>query len=416
MFRFLAWLFGLILLLPLGLAALTVAALEDQPLVTQEASLDPGAIARAKALIRKNDPRKLARDETRQVRLGAGDLELLLKHAASRGLRGNARLELQPSGALVHYTALLNGSPVGRYLNVSTELGVVNGKLAAESLRIGRVPLPPAVLELALDAYLRHTDMAEPAELLKKSISRIAITPADVQFTYTWQPEILDTARSLALGADDKARLALAQKRLSARMDALPQGDAPLAAVLGPLLAEAGDKGATPHQRSLAYKDILLVTAVHLGGHNLSALIPEARQWPRPRPRTLTLRGREDLAQHFTISAALAAWSGEPLANAIGLDKELADAQGGSGFSFVDLAADRSGTRLGELARNNPERLAAAVAAGLSDKALLPAIDGLPENMQDAEFQRRFGGVGAPAYKAMADEIERRISALALFR
>jgi hypothetical protein len=36
--------------------------------------------------------------------------------------------------------------------------------------------------------------------------------------------------------------------------------------------------------------------------------------------------------------------------------------------------------------------------------------------MMSGEFQRRFGGVGAPAYQRMSDEIDRRIAALALFR
>ena len=60
--------------------------------------------------------------------------------------------------------------------------------------------------------------------------------------------------------------------------------------------------------------------------------------------------------------------------------------------------------------------MAAAVAAGLSDAALLPPITGLPESMMTAEFQRRFGGIGAPAYQRMSDEIDRRIDALSLFR
>ena len=42
--------------------------------------------------------------------------------------------------------------------------------------------------------------------------------------------------------------------------------------------------------------DALLVIAFQLSGRNIAHLIPEARQWPQPRPLTLTLRGRPDLA------------------------------------------------------------------------------------------------------------------------
>ena len=72
--------------------------------------------------------------------------------------------------------------------------------------------------------------------------------------------------------------------------------------------------------------------------------------------------------------------------------------------------------RAKELAVDNPRRLAAAVSGGLTDAGLLPPITGLPEAMMSSEFQRRFGGVGAPAYQRMSDEIDRRIAALALFR
>ena len=40
----------------------------------------------------------------------------------------------------------------------------------------------------------------------------------------------------------------------------------------------------------------------------------------------------------------------------------------------------------------------------------------LPEYMPEAEFTGRFGGVGAPAYKQMMQDIERRVAACALYR
>ena len=80
-------------------------------------------------------------------------------------------------------------------------------------------------------------------------------------------------------------------------------------------------------------------------------MVPEAHDWPHPRPLRVTLRQRQDFTLHFLISAVIAAEAGTPLADAVGLWKELADARrGGSGFSFNDLAADRAGTRFGERA------------------------------------------------------------------
>lgn len=416
MLRILAWLSGSIVLLAVAAVVLAFQAVEDTPLVTAGSAPAPAALMRAKAILRKNDPRKLARDERREIDIAGPDLEALVALAARRGLQADTRVRLHQGGADIGYSAHLPRNPLGRYLNVSAQLGAGPDGLKFEQVRVGRVPVPPALFQAALGHYLEHTRLAPDLALLTRSIDQVAVTPAGVRVAYTWQPELLDSARALAIEPARRDGLAAAQRHLVARIDSLgTQTRAPLAAVLGPLLQEAGER-TSPTERSTAYRDILLVTAAQLSGHDIALLIPEARQWPRPHPITLTLRGREDLAQHFTVSAALAAWTGEPLANAIGLDKEVSDSRGGSGFSFVDLAADRAGTRLGELAVRDPERLAAAVSAGLRDASLLPSIDGLPESMQADEFQRRFGGVGAPAYKRMADEVERRVAALALFR
>lgn len=417
MVRLLAWLSGGLALLLVALAGLLALAVEDHPLVVADDTLSPAAISRARELLRRHDPRKLVRGETRKVDLGADDLASLLRFATRRGLHGQSALRLEQGHAEVRFTAPLPATPLGRYLNLTADLGVSDGRIDIDGVRIGRLPVPAPLFSALFDAYVRHTDLAPELALLRRTVTRVAIAPNALSFVYVWQPELLDSARDLAIGPTRRQRLADAHLRLVARMDAVAARGprAPLADVLGPLLAGAGEAPAGG-ERSAAYRDALLVAAFHLSGKDVGAVIPEARQWPRPRPLTLTLRGREDLAQHFTVSAAVAAAGGEPLANAVGLDKEIDDSDHGSGFSFVDLAADRAGTRLGELAVRNPERLAAALAAGLTDSALLPPIDGLPEAMMAAEFRQRFGGPDAPAYRRMRDEIERRIAALALFR
>jgi hypothetical protein len=46
----------------------------------------------------------------------------------------------------------------------------------------------------------------------------------------------------------------------------------------------------------------------------------------------------------------------------------------------------------------------------------VPPLDGLPEYLPEAEFVRRYGGIGAPAYEALMADIERRVGALPLWR
>jgi hypothetical protein len=146
-------------------------------------------------------------------------------------------------------------------------------------------------------------------------------------------------------------------------------------------------------------------------------MVPAAYAWQRPRPVVVTLRQRDDSALHFLISAVIAAEAGTPLADAVGLWKELSDARrGGSGFSFNDLAADRAGTRFGELAVRSPAQVQARLAAGATEADFMPDASDLPEFLPEAEFVARYGGVGGTPYKRMLAEIEARIDALAMFR
>jgi hypothetical protein len=130
---------------------------------------------------------------------------------------------------------------------------------------------------------------------------------------------------------------------------------------------------------------------------------------------SIRLAGREDLAKHWALSAALAAALGFEAARAAGIYKELADSgSGGSGFSFVDLAADRSGLRAARAAF--APGTAAATASRLSaatEEDLLPvALRSLPEGLSEAQFAARFGSTADPRYRTMVRtidaEIERR--------
>ncbi len=120
------------------------------------------------------------------------------------------------------------------------------------------------------------------------------------------------------------------------------------------------------------------------------------------------------------MSGALTVLSAVAPSDAAGLLKEELDADGGSGFSFGDLLADRAGTTFAELATRDEETAAAVQAsawppASASTTSSRPAKD-LPEDIPDSELRARYGGVGGPLYRKYADEIERRVASAAAYR
>lgn len=93
----------------------------------------------------------------------------------------------------MRYTAtlprLLADLGVGRFVNVEASLGASGGsQIDIEQVRIGRIPLPGALFEALLAQYIRHTDLAPEVAQLKKTISKVAITPADVTVTVSVVP------------------------------------------------------------------------------------------------------------------------------------------------------------------------------------------------------------------------------------
>jgi hypothetical protein len=216
---------------------------------------------------------------------------------------------------------------------------------------------------------------------------------------------------------ENARRLAAYYERIAAESRRLPPR-ASLADLIVPVMALAAERSGagSPVEENRA---ALIAMTLYVNGWNPSMLVPDAARWPAPVRRTLVLRGRGDLAQHFIVSAVIAAAAGTPLAAAAGLYKEMSDARDGSGFSFSDLAADRAGEVFGAMAAGSAQSARALherLAAGLADTDLMPPVDGLPDHLSEAEFARRFGTVGSPAYKAVIDDIARRVSALPLFR
>ncbi|HEX7447533.1 MAG TPA: hypothetical protein VF306_08305 [Pirellulales bacterium] len=127
--------------------------------------------------------------------------------------------------------------------------------------------------------------------------------------------------------------------------------------------------------------------------------------------RQPTMRGRIDLGQHFFLSAAIMATAGEKSAEAAGLAKELRDARGGSGFSFSDWCADLSGIALARHVQAGEVTLE-SLADAFTVATALPGIEGLKDNLTQAQFTRLYGGVSDERFQSVDAEIRRRIDRL----
>jgi hypothetical protein len=418
--RFLAYaLLFCLVALPLAIGGAAYLAVADRPTVNRVAEFTPAHIERAKRIVEANDPRTMKAGVLRTISLSQEDVDLALNYLASRYAKGSSRIVLLPGGAAISASIELPGNPVGRFLNISAVLHETSALPVFESLQLGRLPVPAWVANALLKYVVQRLNTREDYRIAGDTIKKVNVADGRLTVTYDWQTDLPDRIKAVMLPREDQERLKAYQDRLVGIARQLPGGaSASLTDLLTPLFKLAAERSAIGDPVAENRAAILVMT-FFVNGKGLGAIVPAARDWPQPPPRKILLAGREDFPQHFTISAAIAANAGAPLSDAIGLYKEVDDSRGGSGFSFRDIAADRAGTRFGELAaasRASAMKLQRQVGAGVRDADILPPVPDLPEFMREAEFKRRYGGIGAPAYKSKMDDIERRIAALPLYR
>lgn len=406
-------------LLALPAAALALAgstlwlATEAVPLVAGAAAPTTAAGMHLHQWLQAHDPRGMR--DGRSVLLVAGPEELqLLADQAAHLAGGAARAQIAP-GALNLQASL----PLGpRWINVELDLGDGDTLPALlRRLRIGRLDLPAPLAAAALRfALWSHWDRpADGTPPLRDMLQALRLQPGQMVLRYRWRADLPQRLADWVLPA---ARLGLVRLYHDALATAVRRERRPqeLTALMAPLFALAHERTQAGADAAAENRAALMVLAVYASGRPAARLWPTAHSWQPIPQRGSRLAGRGDFPQHFLISAALAAEGGGPLADALGLMKEVSDAQGGSGFSFNDIAVNRAGARFGELAVREPQRVQELLAGGATTALLLPEVADLPEFLSEREFVARYGGVGAPAYEALRAEIEARVAALPLYR
>jgi hypothetical protein len=129
-----------------------------------------------------------------------------------------------------------------------------------------------------------------------------------------------------------------------------------------------------------------------------------------------TMRGRHDLAQHFTVSCALTAIMGPKMAESAGVLKEQLDMQpGGSGFSFVDLCADFAGIAFANQVRASDKPLA-EVEKSFRVTDYLPRLDGLREDLTRDAFTKAYGNTADERYRTEQAAVWKRVLDLPVHR
>ncbi len=417
-----------VLAAPILVGLVLLGTAEREPLVRESPAVTSEEKRRLYDLLRHKNPKTLAVGATRSITLDSRDIDLLLAWGLPVVLgdgRGAARIDLMSSQKATVSLTLRFATPTGssRYLNIvaGARVQIDQGRLsvADPTLRLGRlVLLDPPLRWLApvISVLVQAERRARP---VLAGVQSLEISPGRAMLVYRRMelPPGLLASFIWGSGSNEEMRVAVRShvERLLEAVPSLPRGEPRLGTVVEVAFARARERSTTSSP-VLENRAALLALGILLGHRRLEDFVGQVmdeRDWRRAAPlaRT-TLRGRDDWTKHFFVSAALTVLSAQAPSDAIGVFKEELDAGGGSGFSFGDLMADRAGTTFALLATRDAaaaRTLQERLAAGFRVDDFFPEAADLPEDIQAAELEARYGGVGGRLFRQYAAEVERRL-------
>lgn len=412
----------LLVMLPVGFM---MVALEPESRVMTKGPVTAADAKRAREIFREFRALTEAAPSNRTLKVNQRDLNSALKFAmrAVPRIQGAARVLPRSINVIVSLEL-----PFVGWLNVTAEVGASEDGLKVTSFRFGRFGLPPGMV---LETVRNVLDIVLGDGLGSVAANSIGFVRIQGDVVAVGVAMDRDERKALARSAKSKIRRVagivseehvrrywLALDR-AARTGSQAQFGS-FAGYLKQAIILAADhvSGPDPEKEMQAAILALAIYCGHIKFQNIVGdVVPEQRKRTPTRCASATLAGRHDLRQHFSISAGLKTASDAGIAFAIGEFKELLDSnKGGSGFSFDDIAADRAGIEFArKITTVDPKQWRLIAATIRSEDAFFPRVAGLPSNMPEAEFRSKFGAVDSKKYKAMLDEIDRRIARSRLF-
>jgi len=404
--------FLLVLLLPFALIALFIASLQEQPLVEHQLLLTQKDISKAQSIFKQHDPRLLKENTEKSLKLDKTALDLAGRYflhavqpvALTSGFESellNHELKLKLSVG----TSLL---PLEYYLNLQLTLSKSADRLQVKKVRLGKIAIPDEVSTVLTDISRYLLTATEAWKLLQQSLVDYRFTEKAVELDYRWLSKTEQLARTKIRSYLIDPSLQYYAKEIAKLEPAIQQSFADVITRLFKLSGARSDSH-DPIEENRAI--LLLLANWALGKRNFDEI--------RLPAFSLKINRRMDLAQHLLISAAISSHSNSLFSNLIGTGKEISDADGGSGFSFDDLTADRIGTSLGTMAVMN-SRSASAIQNRLADihivEQIFPLINSRHAPLNQQQFIDLYGSVDDPRYEKMLNDIDLAISKTPLFK
>ncbi len=431
------WGIAIAILFFIFIPLITLAFISDsRALVEESAIVDTNSAIKAKKVARQlyNDLREGKPDQHSTLTLSEDEINGILA-LVTRGVpRLKGRVNVTPLGIIGAFTLNVPNNPLGEYINLTTTILPSSKGLVVDNISVGRINISGKIVISLLEIILNKVIVGDTfGSKLINAIDSIEVNNSTLIFAYHSIPglrnaivstkgQIKEVRDDLALLGDPKIVKRYYERicKFHSQIDGL--GQVSVGYYLNIVFSFARERSYMSEAPVEENRAALLALAIFLGSSNfdsvVGALDEETLATCQPRNSQMVLANRNDLRLHFIFSVALKIISDSGISFAIGEFKELLDSQqGGSGFSFADLAADRAGIRFAEIAldENSALRVQQMASELRQEKTFFPSIAGLPEKIPQQVFDER-GGIEGDYYKQHLATINQRIDRLALYK
>jgi len=410
---------------------LVFSSIENKALVGQNQELSFDNVKKVKKLIHDGKPSYLRKRQIKQFSVAEQDLNILVSYGVSHVVKLEtlfSNIQLSDNKITTQMTLVLPANPVGKYINLTVTLKTLGTRLAVDHVKAGVLTLPgffmnPAIL--LIDKYLIKSDIYEQIKENARSIKQIAVSDTHLNIIYEWNPNSLnklhESGKTFLLSKEHQEKLVLYYNKLAEISQPFKNRKTSMAGIIAPMFRFAALQSKISNTSVLENTALLQVLSLYVTRTGLKNFIHSdiLKQVKPPAKLTLLLVGRNDLPKHFLVSAGLAVSTGSKLANLIGLAKEVGDSDRGSGFSFADLAADKAGVKMGEMAIASEKKariFQEKMGSVTRETDFMPAIDNLPEGIMELEFKKKYTDLDSDAYAMVNDEINKRINKCQVYR
>jgi len=381
-------------------------------------TLNQSDIDRAKQILHEGS--KTRPDKIGNLQLSKEDLNLVINYLLNRYIKSAVAISLLKNQLLFHATFKLTKIPLGQYVNINIGFSEIGNQQLPRITQfgVGKLQLPPEIATFIIDYFIQHSTLNDHFIFASRTLKAVNFGVDKITVTYSFNLETILQAKELLTQNSNRTTLNIYRQKLR---ELVEQHDTnktlSLTTLLQGIFALAEQRSTLPtavEENRIAILAINDYVNKHAKPQFFKSVMGGNRYLPA------FLYDRIDLAQHLIGSATLASSINGQFAKILGEEKEFNDSlKGGSGFSFVDLTADRVGTRLGEMAVASPEsarQLQKVLSSIKRYQDFMPDPTDLPEHMNEQQFKERYQSTQSIAYQELSKQIDSRIAAMGIYR